>query len=68
MRDPKRIAKILALVRQLWEKQPDQRFWQFLSNLGGDFFEKIDIDDLWFLEDDECERILGELLEEKNGK
>lgn len=33
MRDPKRIKRILTLLHQIWEHQPDVRFNQLVSNL-----------------------------------
>lgn len=33
MRDPNRIKRILTLLQQIWEQQPDVRFNQLLSNL-----------------------------------
>lgn len=66
MRDSNRIPKILAMVQQLWLQCPDQRFWQFLSNLGGDVIEKLDrkINDMWYVEDNETQKALEALLKE----
>lgn len=33
MRDPERIKRILTLLQQIWEHQPDIRFNQLVSNL-----------------------------------
>ena len=57
MRDPKRIPRILEIVRQLWEKHPDSRFGQMLINCG------IAQDNLttWMFDDWEAE--LTKLLE-----
>ena len=52
MRDPNRIPIVLAAVRQAWEKDPDLRLVQLISNLippGMDGF---------FLEDDDVMKIL----------
>ena len=32
MRDPKRIERILELVKQIWKKSPDQRLCQLIHN------------------------------------
>jgi len=37
MRDPKRIAEILALINQVWSKYPDLRFQQLMYNLQSGF-------------------------------
>lgn len=58
MRDIKRIDRILKLLRELWMKNPDQRFGQFLITYG------IAADDImvWAREDDELEQIFGEIV------
>lgn len=33
MRDPKRIERIISLLKQLWEAYPDQRLGQLLINV-----------------------------------
>jgi len=33
MRDPERIARILARFREVWEKNPDLRFLQLVENI-----------------------------------
>lgn len=35
MRDPARIDKILAVLRETWLKAPDERLGQFLDNCAG---------------------------------
>lgn len=37
MRDPERIQRILKLIQQIWEKQPDSRFMQMVSNISWDY-------------------------------
>ncbi|WP_286230466.1 hypothetical protein [Neobacillus mesonae] len=39
MRDPNRIKRILTLLQQIWEQQPDVRFNQLLSNLQGLYYQ-----------------------------
>ena len=64
MRDPKRIKRILKKIEKLWLKNPDQRFYQLLSNytrLGNR--EKLGtVVDPWRYEDDETEAILDGAL------
>lgn len=33
MRNPERINQVLNLINQIWQKQPDTRFNQLISNL-----------------------------------
>ena len=56
MRDKKRIKRICDVLRKKWEKCPDQRLGQFLSNYV--FGHQVDI---FFQEDDATERLLKEL-------
>jgi 2-oxoglutarate dehydrogenase complex dehydrogenase (E1) component-like enzyme len=37
MRDPNRIDRILKLIKQLWDKQPDTRFNQLIHNLSWEY-------------------------------
>lgn len=66
MRDPNRIPEILEMVKQLWLRCPDQRFWQFLSNLGGDVIEKLgfNVHDMWYIEDEDTVKAIEALLQE----
>lgn len=52
MRDPDRIARILAILRTIWEKNPDLRLGQILANSGA-------ADNLFYIEDSKLE---GELV------
>ena len=49
MRNPNRIYEILNLLRRGWEKVPDWRLGQLIENLK----RYINIDDLFYIEDDE---------------
>ena len=62
MRDKNRIQKILNLLKELWQKNPDQRFGQLLINLGivRDGFET------WQKEDDILEKYLIKIGNGKN--
>lgn len=52
MRDPDRIDRILAKIREVWAEQPDLRLCQLLGNVLPD-------GDNYFLEDDELERLVA---------
>lgn len=52
MRDPKRIEKVLAVLRARWLMTPDLRLGQLLINLSAD------LEDLYFCEEDELVRRL----------
>ena len=56
MRDPNRIPEFLALLQECWEKVPDWRFCQLIENLKR-FSGKSD---LFYLEDNDFEKILKE--------
>ena len=62
MRDPKRIKRITDTLRELWEKQPDSRFYQFLINEGiiNDTYEN------WIIEDEKIEEHLKKRLKTMN--
>jgi len=64
MRDEKRIDRILGLIKELWEKSPDQRFGQLMINLGV-FKDSLRV---WVEEDYELESGLKKILhgEKKN--
>ena len=56
MRNPNRIYEILNLLRRGWEKVPDWRLGQLIENLK----RYINIDDLFYIEDDELvEKIIN---------
>lgn len=60
MRDEKRIDRILGLIKEIWEKSPDQRFGQLMINLG--VFKDSPI--VWIGEDYKLENKLKKFLEE----
>ncbi|MGD7047009.1 hypothetical protein FZC83_02080 [Rossellomorea marisflavi] len=37
MRDPNRIKRIMTLIEKLWERHPDTRFNQLISNLSWEY-------------------------------
>ena len=53
-RNPKRITGVLAVIKQIWEKDPDLRLMQLLLNV-------TKIDGAYNLEDDELVKRLKEL-------
>ena len=53
MRDPKRIKKYCDVLAKCWEKVPDWRFGQFLSNVIGEVMQEMNCQDLFFPEDEE---------------
>lgn len=44
MKDPKRINRILELIRNIWEKKPNMRLCQVIGNCfpAGDLYYKED--------------------------
>ena len=50
MRNIKRIPVVVETLQEIWEKNPDLRFGQLVSNLYGKYFGDIDI---FFIEDDD---------------
>jgi uncharacterized protein YihD (DUF1040 family) len=59
MRPTNRIERILEKLKRVWEKQPDTRLGQLISNLPKDDR------DIFFIEDEELEKMLNEDLEDK---
>jgi len=55
MRDPNRIPKVLAVIKEVWNQYPDLRFWQLLpvlqSYING-VHGKPQNSDLFYLEDE----------------
>lgn len=49
MRDPKRIEKVLAVVRDYWLTNPDLRFFQVVEIIK----HKLGKDDAFYVEDEE---------------
>lgn len=59
MRDPQRIERILALIKELWILSPDQRLGQLLINYA------LDATPVFYVEDDIVEERLRAVLREK---
>jgi hypothetical protein len=56
MRDPDRIARILYMIEIIWNRFPDQRLMQLLTNVIGPGIETVS--ELRLLEDDALENFL----------
>jgi uncharacterized protein YihD (DUF1040 family) len=58
MRNPKRIDKIIELIKDEWEKSPDLRFCQLVNNI---IYPLTDSGrDIFYIEDDEFEYLINE--------
>lgn len=65
MRDPDRIARIIKKLWRMWEKHPDWRLGQLVSNLMGPGpHDVIRPAVIFYLEDNVWEKLLDELLKE----
>ncbi len=53
MKDPRRIDRILKLLKKIWKKNPDLRLMQFLGNC-------LSREDNYYIEDCDIERRLKE--------
>ena len=66
MRDPERIGRILSLLNNYWHKYPDMRLGQLIHYLAEKDEERQEIksigSDGYYLEDDDLEETLRELL------
>ena len=58
MRDIKRINRILEKLEAVWSLYPDQRLMQLLLNILSD----DEVTFLFYIEDDELERLIDEVL------
>ena len=63
MRDISRIDCVLALLGEVWKKQPDLRFGQLMINIFHDYGK-----DPWNVEEDEWMMILRSYLSNTNDK
>lgn len=53
MRDPKRIDKMINLLRDVWHANPDMRLGQLMLNLTRNSQLEDDINRIWHAEDEE---------------
>ena len=65
MRDVKRIYRILNYLNIFWNRPEcqDMRFWQMISYLSGEVYKHRQIQDFFYLGDDEFESILKKILD-----
>ncbi len=66
MRDPNRIPKVLKAIEQYWEKHPDLRLGQLLSNANSTHRARQGLphsDDVFYLEDDDLLPVLNEQIQ-----
>lgn len=65
MRDVKRIRRITELLVKFWNRPEcqDMRFWQMISYLSGEVYKHRQVQDFFFLEDDEFENFLKKILD-----
>jgi hypothetical protein len=59
-RDPKRIDRMIELLRQAWQLFPDERLTQLVINASA---TDHDCGPIFYLEDDEMEQKLQKLIE-----
>ena len=58
MRDPNRIKPFLETIAKCWEQVPDWRFGQLIENLK----RRLDIKDLFYIEDEELEETIKKIF------
>jgi hypothetical protein len=59
MRDPARIDRILAQLREAWIQVPEWRLGQLILNVINSFEEQAHCPEIFALEDDTLERLLA---------
>lgn len=65
MRDIRRIRRITELLIKFWNRPEcqDMRFWQMISYLSGEVYKHRQVQDFFYLEDDEFESFLKKILD-----
>lgn len=61
MRDPKRIKPLLMEIEKQWENFPDWRLGQLIENIK----KFYNIDDLFYIEDDEMLKLIENFMRKK---
>ena len=61
MRDPNRIKPFLETIEKCWSQVPDLRFGQLIENLK----RRLDIEDLFYIEDKELEEAIKNIFDIK---
>ncbi len=64
MRDPKRIDAYIEQLRAAWKSVPDWRFGQLLSNTVGVVMQRLQINDVFYVEDEEFFKAFDEVMRE----
>ena len=64
MRDPNRIKPFLETIEKCWEQVPDWRFGQLIENLK----RRLDVKDLFYIEDKELEEKIKNVFEINKGR
>lgn len=64
MRDPNRIKPFLETIEKCWEQVPDWRFGQLIENLK----RRLDVKDLFYIEDKELEEEIKNVFEINKGR
>jgi hypothetical protein len=59
MRDPARIDRILAQLREAWIQVPDWRLGQLILNSLNSFEQRASCPELFAIEDDKLERLIA---------
>lgn len=64
MRDINRIAPYMEQLRKQWERVPDWRFGQFITNVLGPAMIKANCSNLFMIEDEELFQAIQETMDE----
>lgn len=65
MRNKDRIYETIWLFTRLWSKLPDFRFFQLVSYIAGEGYNKYKIDP-FFIEEDKWNEVLREMIKRTN--
>ncbi len=63
MRDIERIDKFLRKLSELWKMIPDLRFSQLYTVVVIQARDKFKIEDIYYLEEDQLEKIINDIIE-----
>lgn len=64
MRDPKRIDKMILMLKEIWFMNPALRMGQLMDNLS-DYAEAQDKIAIFYLEDDKMEKIMLDYINDR---
>lgn len=65
MRDLNRIPEVLSAVEKLWRKYPGLSFGQMISCVEAYLLETRDIEDIFWMEDEDFIKVFEEMMEEQ---